>query len=45
MADEMADQGTGHGPASKPYTSDTPSSKAPTILWRIWQIFRPPANG
>ncbi|MFC4010826.1 RHS repeat domain-containing protein [Nonomuraea purpurea] len=44
MADEMADQGTGHGPASKPYTSDTPSSKTPTIIWRLWQILRPPAT-
>ncbi|MEV4070106.1 RHS repeat-associated core domain-containing protein [Nonomuraea fuscirosea] len=40
----MADQGTGWGPASKPYTSDTPSSKAPTIIWRLWQIFRPPTG-
>ncbi|MGW6502824.1 RHS repeat-associated core domain-containing protein [Nonomuraea angiospora] len=44
MADEMADQGTGHGPASKPYQSDSPSSKAPMIIWRLWQILRPPAT-
>ncbi|NJP98614.1 hypothetical protein HCN51_55920 [Nonomuraea sp. FMUSA5-5] len=40
----IADQGTGHGPASKPYTPDAPSSKTPTIIWRLWQILRPPAT-
>ncbi|TYB67130.1 RHS repeat-associated core domain-containing protein [Nonomuraea sp. PA05] len=39
----IADQGTGNGPASKPWTSDYPAagSKGKTILWRVWQLFRP----
>ncbi|MFG2076267.1 RHS repeat domain-containing protein [Nonomuraea maritima] len=34
-------QGTGHGPASKPYASDTPRSKKRTVMWILWQILRP----
>ncbi|MEV0821404.1 RHS repeat domain-containing protein [Nonomuraea rubra] len=44
----IAWQGTGHGPASKPYVSDAPRSRGfgsrPWArAYRIWEIFRPPA--
>ncbi|MEV4476379.1 hypothetical protein, partial [Nonomuraea sp. NPDC049504] len=43
-ADGIADQGTGWGPASKAYQSDTPRHKKLTVVFRLWQIFRPPAT-
>ncbi|MFC7031861.1 hypothetical protein, partial [Nonomuraea rubra] len=39
----IAWQGTGHGPASKPYQSELPRSKGWARVYRIWEIFRPPA--
>ncbi|MGA5757367.1 RHS repeat-associated core domain-containing protein [Nonomuraea bangladeshensis] len=42
-ADSIAHQGTGWGPAGKAYSSETPRSKMPTVIYRIWEIFRPPA--
>ncbi|MFC6371378.1 hypothetical protein, partial [Nonomuraea thailandensis] len=44
----IAWQGTGHGPASKPYASEAPRSQGFGSKWwtrayRVWEIFRPPA--
>jgi hypothetical protein len=45
-ADTIAHQGTGWGPASKPYVSETPRSdrRGWVIAYRIWEILRPPAT-
>ncbi|MFI6477123.1 RHS repeat-associated core domain-containing protein [Nonomuraea sp. NPDC050663] len=45
----IADQGTGHGPASTRYQSDQPpggkGGKIRKVLWKLWEAFRPPATG
>ncbi|NUT45469.1 MAG: hypothetical protein HOV86_36310 [Thermoactinospora sp.] len=45
----IADQGTGHGPASTRYQSDQPpggkGGKVRKVLWKLWEAFRPPAAG
>ncbi|MDA0644858.1 hypothetical protein, partial [Nonomuraea ferruginea] len=38
-------QGTGHGPASKPFESDTPGvGKGKAVAWFLWKILRPVAK-